>query len=169
VDSSFVASIPASRWRTATLVASALAAVEFAVLLAIGVTLLGRSVAHDVQSAAYDKVAGVPAKHMPKAPPPGKPKLPRAKTDVLVLNGGGVSGAAGAAADGLRRRGYFIAGVGNAQSQSSTTRTLVMYRPGYRAEAARLARDARTSLVSPLDGMRRSALMGAHVVLVVGT
>jgi hypothetical protein len=87
---------------------------------------------------------------------------------VLVLNGGGVSGAAGAAADRLRRRGYLIAAVGNAQKQSGTTRTLVMYRAGYRPEAARLARDTQTRLVSPLDGMRRSALMGAHVVLVVG-
>jgi hypothetical protein len=168
VDSSYIASIPASRWRTATLVASALAALEFAVLLAIGVTVLGRSVAHNVQNAAYAKVSGVKAPRPPKPAPPGKPKLTRARTDVLVLNGSGVSGAAGSAAAVLRRRGYLIAAVGNAQKQSNETRTLVMYRSGYRAEGARLARDAGTRLVSPLDGMKRSALMGAHVVLVVG-
>jgi hypothetical protein len=43
-----------------------------------------------------------------------------------------------------------------------------MYRHGYRAEAARLARDAHARIVTPLDGMRPSALMGAQVVLVVG-
>ena len=43
-----------------------------------------------------------------------------------------------------------------------------MYRHGYRAEAARLARDAHARIVTPLDGMRSSALMGAQVVLVVG-
>jgi hypothetical protein len=43
-----------------------------------------------------------------------------------------------------------------------------MYRPGYRAEAARLAKDVHTSIVAPLDGMRPAALMGAQVVLVVG-
>jgi hypothetical protein len=168
VDSSFASPVPVSRWRTATIVASALAAVEFAAQLAIGVTVLGRSVAHHVQDAAYAKVAGVPKHKVKKEAPPGAPRLTRTKTDVLVLNGSGLSGAAGAAADRLRRRGYLIAGVGNAGSQSSSTRTLVMYRAGYRAEATRLARDTRTRIVTPLDGMHRSALMGAQVVLVVG-
>jgi hypothetical protein len=131
------------------------------------VAVLGRSVAHHVQDAAYARVAGVPAAPT-KRPPPGAPKLPRTKTGVLVLNGSGVSGAAGSAADRLHRRGYLITGVGNARQQDGSTQTLVMYRDGYRAEAARLARDAQTRIVSPLDGMRGSALMGAQVVLVVG-
>jgi hypothetical protein len=45
---------------------------------------------------------------------------------------------------------------------------VVMYRPGYAAEGARLARDMRVRVVRPLDGMRPSQLLGAHVVLIVG-
>jgi len=166
VESSYVPTLDAARWRTATLVASAVATVELALLLAIGVTVLGKSVAHRVQEAAVAKVAGVPA--IPKPTPPGAPKLPRGQTDVLVLNGSGVAGAAGTAADVVRNRGYQISSVGNARRQSSSTRTLVMYRRGYRAEAARLARDLHAKIFTPLDGMRRSTLMGAQLVLVVG-
>ena len=167
MESSYAApSINAARWRTATIIACALAALELAVLVAIGVTVLGKSVAHKVQAAAIAKVAAVPK--IPKQTPPGAAKLSRRQTDVLVLNGSGAAGAAGTAADRLRRRGYQITSVGNAQVQSSTTRTLVMYRRGYRAEAARLARDVHSRISTPLDGMRRGALMGAQVVLIVG-
>jgi len=166
VESSYVPTLDAARWRTATLVACAVAAIELALLIGIGVTVLGKSVAHRVQKAAIAKVAGVPA--IPKETPPGAPKLTRGQTNVLVLNGSGVSGAAGTTADRMRARGYLITNVANARKQSSATRTLVMYRRGYRAEAARLARDAHTRIVSPLDGLRPSALMGAQVVLVVG-
>jgi hypothetical protein len=166
VESSYVPTLDAARWRTATLIASAVAALELAVLLAIGVTMLGKSVAHRVQDAAVAKAAGVPA--VPKPTPPGAAKLTRGQTDVLVLNGSGVAGAAGTAAEVLRDRGYQITSVGNARKQSGSTPTLVMYRRGYRAEAARLARDVHTRLYTPLDGMRRRALMGAQLVLVVG-
>jgi LytR cell envelope-related transcriptional attenuator len=166
VESSYAPTFDAARWRTATIVVSAVAALELALLLGIGVTVLGKSVAHRVQGAALARAAGV--QPVTKPGPPGKPKLTRNETDVLVLNGGGVTGAAGIAADNLRARGYQVTSVGNARKQSSAARTLVMYKPGYRAEAARLARDMHTRIVAPLDGMRSAALMGAQVVLVVG-
>ena len=166
MESSYAPTFDAARWRTATIIVSAVAALELALLLGIGVTVLGKSVAHRVQGAALAKAAGVQPVTRPG--PPGKPKLTRNDTDVLVLNGGGVTGAAGIAADNLRARGYQVTSVGNARKQSSATRTLVMYKPGYRAEAARLARDMHTRIVAPLDGMRSAALMGAQVVLVVG-
>jgi hypothetical protein len=166
VESSYAPTLDAARWRTATIIACAVAALELALLVAIGVTVLGKSVAHRVQDAAIAKVAGV--QPLPKQTPPGEPKLARGQTDVLVLNGSGAAGAAGTAADRLRARGYQITSVGNAAEQASTTRTMVMYRRGYRAEAARLARDVHARIVTPLDGMRRAALMGAQVVLVVG-
>jgi hypothetical protein len=166
VESSYAPTFDPARWRTATIVVSAVAALELAVLLAIGVAVLGKSVAHRVQHAALAKAAGV--QQVPKPGPPGKARLTRRETDVLVLNGSGAAGAAGNAADLIRARGYRITSVGNAPTQSSSTRTLVMFRPGYRAEAARLARDVHAKLVAPLDGMRRGALMGAQVVLVVG-
>jgi LytR cell envelope-related transcriptional attenuator len=167
VESSYAApTFDAARWRTAALVVSAVAAVELAVLVAIGVAAVGKSVAHRVQHAALAKAAGV--QPVPKPGPAGKARLTRGETNVLVLNGGGVTGAAGTAADSIRARGYRITSVGNAAKQSSGARTLVMFRPGYRAEAARLARDVHTKIVAPLDGMRPTALMGAQVVLVVG-
>ena len=168
MESSYAAPLAASRWRTATFVVAGLAALELAALVAIGVAVLGRSVAHQVKDAAYAKAASVPTPTVPKQTAPGAPKLTRVETGVLVLNGSGVAGAAGAEADALRARGYLITNVGNADQQSSATRTLVMYRPGYRAEAARLARDAKARIVTPLDGMRREALLGAQVVIVVG-
>ena len=154
-----------TRWRTATILISALAVLELVALLAIGMTFLGKSVAHHVQTAATNKIEE-PVR--PQATKPGEPKLTRAETDVLVLNGGGVAGAAGTAADRLRMLGYLIGGVGNASTQG-TTRTLVMFRDGYRAEAARLAKDIRTPMVAPLDGMKPSQLMGAQLVLVIGS
>jgi hypothetical protein len=166
VESSYVPTIDAARWRTATIIACAVAALELGLLVAIGVALLGKSAAHRVREAAIANVAGV--QPIPKETPPGKAKLARGETNVLVLNGSGAAGAAGTAADGLRAHGYRITSVGNARKQSSSTRTLVMYRRGYRAEAARLARDVHARIVTPLDGIRRSALMGAQIVLVVG-
>jgi hypothetical protein len=46
-------------------------------------------------------------------------------------------------------------------------RSVVMYRPGFRGEAMRLARDLRIRIVGPLDGLQIRDLMGAHVVFVV--
>ena len=131
MESSYAAPLAASRWRTATFVVAGLAALELAALVAIGVAVLGRSVAHQVKDAAYAKAASVPTPTVPKQTAPGAPKLTRSETGVLVLNGSGVAGAAG-------------------------------------AEAARLARDAKARIVTPLDGMRREALLGAQVVIVVG-
>ena len=44
-----------------------------------------------------------------------------------------------------------------------------MYRPGYRSEATRLARDAGIKVVSPLDGLRAADLKGSQLALIVGT
>jgi hypothetical protein len=155
-----------SRWRTATLVAAAVAALELVVLGAIGFKALARTVSHDVQAAAVAKVAGPPP--VRTHTPAGRVTLPRDETGVLVLNGNGVSGAAAAGAERVRARGYLVAGVGNANTQAST-RTLVMYRGAFRPEAVRLAHDVHASVVAPLDGLKPSELMGAQLVLVLGS
>jgi len=85
-----------------------------------------------------------------------------------VLNGNGQAGAAAAAAARVRAHGYVIGSVGNA-AQPNGGRSVVMYRSGYEAEAARLAHDLRVRIVSPLDGMRPRQLMGSHLVLLLGT
>ena len=154
-------------WRTATLVASAVAALELVALMILGVVLLAKPVSEHVRHAAEAKVMA-PAK--PKPHPVAKvgaPKLTRAETSVIVLNGNGRPGAAADSADAVRRFGYTIGTVGNAP-RSDFTRTLVMYRRGYQPEATRLAKDLKLKIVGPLDGLRPADMLGAHVALVVG-
>jgi LytR cell envelope-related transcriptional attenuator len=167
VESTYAPALVTPRWRTATILVSLLAAVELAVLAVVGIAVAGKSIAHHVRNAAIDRAAGVPVA-APKPAPLGKPTLARSDTDVLVLNGGGLSGAAASAADSLRAHGYLIGGVGNAPGPSATQQTLVMYTGRFRPEALRLAHDVGARLVTPLDGMKASALMGAQLVLVVG-
>jgi hypothetical protein len=156
-----------SPWRTATLVASTVAALELVALLVLGVVLLAKPVSDQVRQAAEAQVLA-PVKVKPRrAAPVGAPKLTRAQTSVIVLNGNGRAGAAAVGADAVRRFGYTIGTVGNAP-RSDFTRTLVMYRPGYRPEAARLAKDLRVKIVGPLDGLRPGDMLGAHVALIVG-
>ena len=157
-----------SPWRTATLVASAVAALELVVLVVLGVMLLAEPVSQHVRQAAEAKVFA-PVKPKPRvAAPLGKPKLARPKTSVIVLNGNGRAGAAAASAAAVRRFGYTIGTVGNAP-RSDFTRTLVMFRKGYRPEAVRLAKDLNLKIVGPLDGLRPKDMLGAHVALVVGS
>ena len=154
------------RWRTATIVVTTIAALEFVALAGVAVALLGNPLADHFGTSPAK--AAAPRKPVPIRPLPTKPTLDRSDTVVMVLNGNGRAGAAAAAAQRLRARGYLIGDVGNA-TRSDYTHTLVMYRPGYAAEAARLAHDERVRIVSPLDGMRPNQLMGAHLVLVVGS
>lgn len=157
-----------SPWRTATLVASAVAALELVLLVVLGIALLAEPVAQHVRKAAEQQVLAPVAKKKPAAKPaPGAPKLTRAETSVTVLNGNGRAGAAAEAADAVRRFGYTIGTVGNAP-RTDVPKTVVMYRGGYRAEAARLAKDLNVKIVGPLDGLRPADLLGAHVALVLG-
>jgi LytR cell envelope-related transcriptional attenuator len=150
-------------WRTAALVATGVAAVELLVLIVAGTVVLGRSVATHGASAATK-----PAARKAAAPKPTRAAaLPRTKTHVVVLNANGEQGAASAEADAVRARGYKISAVGNAP-RSSQGPTLLMYRPGFAAEAHRLARDAGIRVVTALDGMRPSSLHRAQLVIVLG-
>jgi hypothetical protein len=163
-------------WRRATILASTVAAVELVVLLGVGVALLAgpvsRAIQHRAESAVLTpskpkakKPAAAPARRTTAAAP--KPKLSRAQTSVVVLNGNGRQGAAGQSAGRLRSFGYVIASTGNAKRQDYAA-TVVMYRKGYRAEGLRLARDLEAKVVGPLDGISPSALMGGQLAVVVG-
>ena len=160
--------VHATPWRTATLVASAVAALELVALVILGVVLLAKPVSEHVRQAAEAQVLA-PVKPKPRrVAPVGAPKLSRAETSVIVLNGNGRAGAAAAGADSVRRFGYTIGTVGNAP-RSDFTRTLVMYRRGYQPEAMRLAKDLNVKIVGPLDGLRPSDMLGAHVALILGS
>jgi LytR cell envelope-related transcriptional attenuator len=164
-------------WRTATLVATAIAGIELVLLIVAGMVLLGRSLAPHVHAAAQSRAHSSKPKPAAVAPhrPAAKPHhtsravalLPRARTGLLVLNGNGVSGAAASAASLATARGYLVKRVGNAP-RSGYARSIVEYRPGYRAEALRFSRDLNVGVVSPLDGMRPAALHGAKIVLILG-
>jgi hypothetical protein len=155
-------------WRTATLIASAIAAIELVVILILGVALLGKPLSDRLRDTAKNRSLGITTSK-PTRPRIGSsaPQLSRAETTVLVLNGNGVTGAAHEAAARIESRGYSIGHVGNAQ-RSDFTRSVVMYRPGYRGEAERLGEDLGVKRVGPLDGVRAAALQGAHVAFVVG-
>ena len=155
-------------WRTATLVASAVAAVELVIILVAGVVLVGKPLTEKMRDAARDRSLGTTVAAPAKKPKIGSsaPRLARADTTVMVLNGNGVAGAAHEAASRVRARGYSIGEVGNAK-RTDYMRSVVMYRPGHRGEALQLARDLRIKIVGPLDGLGIRDLMGAHIALVV--
>jgi LytR cell envelope-related transcriptional attenuator len=155
------------RWRTATIAMSVVAAIEFVGLAVLGVALLGNPLASHLEARAAAAAAPRVRSASPR-PKASQAKLARSQTSVIVLNGTGRNGEAAAEAQVVRRRGYIVSSVGNA-SHMDYTRSLVMYRPGYGSEGARLARDLRIRVVSPLDGMRVSRLAGAHLVVILGS
>jgi hypothetical protein len=158
-------------WRTATLVISGIAAAELALLVAGGAVLLGRELgpvgASGTKKRHRAQAVPVHPATVPKPAPIGAPKLARRKTSVLVLNGNGRTGAAAAQAQAVRGKGYVVSNVGNAR-RTDYARSVVMYRPGYRAEGFRLGRDLGVRIVTPLDGMKPRALLGAQLAVVVG-
>ena len=161
-------------WRTATLVAVSIAAVELVLLLGAGTMLLAKPLSRAIRGHA--EATALKPLASPKAAPrvaqrttasAAVPKLTRSKTHVIVFNGNGRSGAAAQGAARLRSFGYTIAGTGNARRQDYAA-TVVMYKPGFRAEALRLARDLNVKVVGPLDGLRAGALMGGQLAVVLG-
>jgi hypothetical protein len=162
-------------WRSAALIATSVATVELFILLVVGFVFFGKFFTGQVERAndpvevakavvARDKGA-VEAKKPAEAP--ARPVRARNETSVVVLNGNGEAGAAGSEADRVRGRGYLIAATDNAP-RTDFTRSVVMYRPGFRREARRLARDFGIRTMTPLDGLRIQDLQGAHVALIVG-
>ena len=162
-------SAPAPRqldWRTATLVAGGIAALELILLLIIGIAVLSKPLAAHAKESAEMRALGID-KVPPARPEPKSTTLSRSKTSLLVLNGNGIAGAAAAAASQLHARGYPIRGTANAPR--SYGRSVVMYRPGRLPEGKRLAADLGVSLVGPLDGLVPRQLHGAQLVVVLGT
>jgi len=162
-------------WRTATLVVAGIAALELVLLVMLGGALLAKPEQAGARKATASKA--VAANHSTKpAPAPAKTantdkaapaQLPRGKVTVLVLNGNGRQGAAATAASRVSGKGYRIGLVANAPSHDYAA-SLVMYRPGFKGEAQRLARDLGVKVVSPLDGVRPGQLHGAQAVLILG-
>lgn len=159
-------------WRTATLVTTAVAVVELALLVMVGGALLAKPEpkAKAAQGLAATKSVASETnrstlQHSVTRSPVAE--LPRRKVKVVVLNGNGRQGAAASTARRVQVRGYRIGLVANAPAGNYAA-SLVMYRPGFEGEARRLARDLGVRVVGPLDGMRPAQLHGAHAVLILG-
>jgi hypothetical protein len=169
------ADIAVRPWRTATLVVAGIAALELVLLVMLGGALLAKPEQAAPRKAAASKAvaakhASTPARAPAKAVKAEKAvaaQLPRRKVTVVVLNGNGRQGAAAAAASRVSGKGYRIGLVANAPSHDYAA-SLVMYRPGFKGEAQRLARDLGVKVVSPLDGVRPGQLHGAQAVLILG-
>jgi hypothetical protein len=163
-------------WRIAVLALAGVAALELVLLVMAGGALLAQPdrtaalrppVARAAKAATAETQAAPAKAKASRAATPAGIELPRRKVGLLVLNGNGRQGAAGAVASRAQSRGYRIRGVANAPA-SDYPRSFVMFRPGFAPEARRLARDLGVRVVVPLDGMRPSQLQGAHAVLILG-
>ena len=159
-------------WRTATLVASLVAAIELVLLVGAALLLLAKPLAHAVQrhaeAAALAPAAPVKAHTTVRKTTKVAPaKHLRSHTGVFVLNGNGRNGAASAEAAKLSGIGYRVPGKANAKRSDYAT-SVVMYRRGWEPEGRRLAHDLHVSVVGPLDGISSSSLHGAPLVVVLG-
>lgn len=178
---------PTSGWRRTALIVGAVAAVELVALVVVALAFVAKPFADSPERASPaaatspaegekdgdGKPAGAEGEPAsggnPAAEPAAVADLPRAKTEVLVLNGNGFAGAAGQMAAVVQALRYPVSGVADAANRNFP-RTIVMYRGGFLGEARRLAKDlglARDRTM-PLDGMRPADLHGAQLVVIVG-
>jgi hypothetical protein len=146
--------------------------VALLVLGAVALVMVGAAFMLTKRHAGHHAAAAKPAIKLSKgqvgpSSPAGKPTLSRWQTSVLILNGNGVNGAAGAASTVVRHFGYRVRSVGNAP-RMDYPQSLVMFRPGMRAEAMRFAHEVDVKLVGPLDGLRVGAIHRAKLVYVLG-
>jgi hypothetical protein len=174
VDHAYVRTTPETPWRTAAIVAAGVAAVELFILIVLGVVLGAKLVSNHAEAAvkpvtkagATTPAAATEGKKPTATRTSAGPALPRQRTSVIVLNGNGIPGAAAVTADRLRHFHYIVAATGNAPR--SFSRSLIMYRPRYEAEAKRLGHDLHVRRVVPLDGVTRRELQGAHIAVIIG-
>jgi LytR cell envelope-related transcriptional attenuator len=169
---------PLQPWRTAAMIATGIAAVELFLLLIIGflvgakafsdktetatIAAIKREVPQSAQTqAAENKPAGTEKKKQEPT------LLPRRRTAVVVLNGNGIPGAAAVSADKAHSLRYIVTATGNAPS-TGFARSMVMFRPGFKPAAKRLAKDMGVKAVTPLDGITKGDLQGAQLALIIG-
>jgi hypothetical protein len=159
-------------WKRATIAAGTIAAAELVLLIGAAALLFAKPVAHAIQHHAIATATKAPTKQLQTAirqmnAPAGKAAVARGHLKIMVFNGNGLSGAAGSAAGNLQGLGYKISGTANAKRQDYAT-SVVMYKPGFRSEGMRLARDLHVKVVGPLDGISSQALHGGELAVIVG-
>lgn len=118
------------------------------------ITLAGWTLIHRVGAPAAASRHQAPLRH-------------RYSTSVIVLNGNGHSGVAGALADRLLARGYRETLAEDAQV-TTYARSIVLYRGGWAGEAERLAQDTKIHAVAPLDGRPPAGAARYPLVVILG-
>ncbi len=157
-------------WRTATVVVGAIAALELVGLIGLGATHVAASLRTHAATAPVHAAKTAPRvqRHVLRvSAQPSQPLRARSGLSVLVLNGNGVNGAAGAEAVSLETLGYGASRSENAP-RHNYARSMVLYLPGYAKEARRLGHDAGVHLVAPVDGLGKAQLKGSQLVVVLG-
>lgn len=147
-------------WRAAAFAAGAVALAELTALLA----LAGAHLFHVHHAKASQPATTTPAG--PATTTVVRPLRSRSRVSVLVLNGNGVSGAAGTEATQLVARGYRHAVPGDAPT--TYAQSIALFRPGWQREAQRLARDVGIRAVTPLDVRLPGSERRYQVVLILG-
>jgi hypothetical protein len=137
-------------WRTLALTASVLALGAGSV-----VALVDRPAATGAEPSS--------SRHGPALPP----LRPRSRISVLVLNGNGISGAAGTKATSILALGYRHA-IPSDAPQLDYARSVVLFRTGWQREAERLARDSGIGAVATLDGRVPPAYAHVPLILILG-
>ena len=169
---------PIQPWRIAAMIATGIAAVELFILLLIGFLVGAKAFSDKTETATIAAIKReVPqaaqthsdqqksADASQKKEPPKV--LPRGRTSVVILNGNGIPGAAAVNADKAHSLHYVITATGNAPS-TDFARSMVMFRPGLKPAAQRLAKDMGVKAAVPLDGITKSDLQGAQLALIIG-
>jgi LytR cell envelope-related transcriptional attenuator len=147
-------------WRAAALAACAVALFELTALLALaGAHLFHVHHATGSRPAAATSVS-------PATKTVVHPLRSRSRVSVLVLNGNGVSGAAGTEASQLLALGYGHAVPGDAPT--TYAQSVVLFRPGWQREAQRLAGEVGIRAVTPLDVRLQGSERGYQVVVILG-
>ena len=147
-------------WRAAALAAAVVALAELTALLA----LAGVRLFHVHHGSTSPAAATTPAGPANKAVV--RPLRARSRVSVLVLNGNGVSGAAGTEATQLLARGYRHAVP--ADASSTYAQSVVLFRPGWQREAERLARDVGIRAATPLDVRLPTSKRSYQLVVILG-
>jgi LytR cell envelope-related transcriptional attenuator len=164
-------------WRTAALVAGIVAVAELAGLLALAGVKLAPSFHHGPSAPAASSPPAAPAATHAAATTraaasaalkwTAQPLRARSHVSVLVLNGNGITGAAGNEAARLLTLGYRSATSRDAPNHSYA-HSLVLFSPGYEREGKRLGRDTGISIVGPLDGLTPAQIKGSQLVVILG-
>lgn len=93
-------------------------------------------------------------------------KVKPGEIEVTVLNGTSVVGLAAVFGDKVEGKGFELGAVTN--SSSSFEESVVMFTPGHKMEARKVAKQMRISKLQPMNGEIESVSAGADVALVVG-